>query len=71
MSDGGALATGMLTGIWSATDQATATLAIHDTTGNLLWRYDYTASGTIGTTSAGLTRFLMKNASKKFPFTKP
>lgn len=68
MSEGAAVAVGVLVGAWGSTNQTTTTLAIHDTKGNLLWKYDYEASGSIGSSPDNLTKALMKNASKKLPY---
>ena len=70
MSEGGAIALGLLTGGWGSTNKTTTSLSIHDATGSLLWKYDYDASGTVGSSSEKLANDLMKNASKKFPYKK-
>lgn len=68
MSEGAAVAVGLLVGAWGATNKTTTSLTIHDAAGALLWKYDYDASGTVGTSAESLTKALMKNASKKFPY---
>ncbi len=68
MSEGAAVAVGLLVGAWGATNKATTSLTIHDTSGSLLWKYDYEASGSVGSSAENLTKALMKNASKKFPY---
>ncbi|MEO8710558.1 MAG: hypothetical protein ABI405_00475 [Parafilimonas sp.] len=68
MSEGAAIATELLIGAWGSTNKATTTLTIHDTSGNLLWKYDYEANGSLGSTADKLTDNLMRNASKKFPY---
>lgn len=68
MSEGAAVTVGLLIGVWGATNKTTTTLSIHDTKGDLLWKYDYNASGSVGSSTENLTRALMKNASKKFPY---
>lgn len=70
MSDGAAVALGLLVGAWGSTNKTTTSLTIHDTAGSLLWKYDYEASGSIGSSAENLTKSLMKNASKKFPYKK-
>ena len=70
ISEGAAVALGILVGSWGSTNSATTTLTVHDTTSNLLWKYDYQASGTIGSSAKNLTYGLMRNASKKFPYKK-
>jgi hypothetical protein len=69
MSEGAAVAVGLLVGAWGATNKVETTINIHDgKSGNLLWKYDYEASGTVGSSSTKLVDALMRNASKKFPY---
>lgn len=68
MSEGAAVAVGILVGAWGATNKTATSLTIHDGTGSLLWKYDYDASGSVGSSTENLTKALMKNASKKFPY---
>lgn len=68
MSEGAAVAVGLLVGAWGSTNKTATSLTIHDTNGNLLWKYDYDASGSVGSSTENLTKALMKNASKKFPY---
>ena len=70
MSEGAAVTIAVLAGAWGSTNKTATTLTIHDTSGELLWKYDYQASGSIGSSSQNLTTSLMKNASKKFPYKK-
>lgn len=70
MSDGAAVAIGLLVGAWGATNQANITVNIHDgPAGKLLWKYDYVASGSVGSSPESMVNALMRNASKKFPYT--
>ncbi|TGD79043.1 hypothetical protein [Hymenobacter wooponensis] len=70
MSDGAAVAVGLLVGAWGATNQANITVNIHESdAGKLLWKYDYVASGSVGSSTDGMVNVLMRNASKKFPYT--
>jgi len=70
MSDGAAVAVGLLVGTWGATNKVHTTINIHDgNSGNLLWKYDYEVSGSVGSSSTQMVDALMKNASKKFPYT--
>ncbi|MBC6606516.1 hypothetical protein H8B13_06780 [Hymenobacter sp. BT188] len=70
MSDGAALAVGVLVGAWGATNQANITVNIHESdAGKLLWKYDYVAAGSVGSSTEGMVNMLMRNASKKFPYT--
>lgn len=70
MSDGAAVAVGLLVGAWGATNQANITVNIHESdAGKLLWKYDYVASGSVGSSTEGMVNLLMRNASKRFPYT--
>jgi hypothetical protein len=68
MSEGAAVTMTLLVGAGGSTNKTTATLSIHDSKSNLLWKYDYSENGGLGSSSEGLTKALMKNASKKFPY---
>ena len=69
MSDGAAVAMGVIFGVWGNTNSAQTTINIHDgKSGNLLWKYDYDAAGSIGSSADKLVNALMRNASKKFPY---
>ncbi|MGZ5286986.1 MAG: hypothetical protein ACXWV0_04655 [Flavisolibacter sp.] len=69
MSDGAALAVGILLNTWGNTNKVETTINIHDgATGDLLWKYDYEASGSVGSSTTNLVDALMRNASKKFPY---
>ena len=69
MSEGAAIAVGLLVGTWGSTNKVETTINIHDgTSGNLLWKYDYEASGSVGSSSTKLVDALMRNATKKFPY---
>lgn len=69
MSEGAAVAVGILVGSWGATNKVQTTINIHDgASGDLLWKYDYQASGSVGSSSTQLVDALMRNASKKFPY---
>jgi hypothetical protein len=69
MSDGAAVAVGVIFGVWGNTNSAQTTINIHDgKSGDLLWKYDYEASGSVGSSADKLVNALMRNASKKFPY---
>lgn len=71
MSEGAAIAVGLLVGFWGNTNRVNATLTVHDSAeGTLLWKYDYAASGSLGSSSKSLSNALMRNASKRFPYRK-
>jgi hypothetical protein len=69
MSEGAAVAVGLLIGAWGNTNQVNTTINIHDgKSGDLLWKYDYEASGSVGSSTDKLVDALMRNATKKFPY---
>jgi len=71
MSDLGAAALTLFTGLVSSTNNTTVTLEIHDKeTSKLLWNYNHKVSGGIGSSPAKLVDYLMKDASKKMPYVK-
>jgi hypothetical protein len=70
MSDGAAVAVGLIAGAWGATNQANITVNIHEGgAGTLLWKYDYVAAGSVFSSPETIVDALMRNASKKFPYT--
>lgn len=69
MSEGAALAIGVLIGTWGATNTVQTSINIHEAKkGELIWKYDYKASGSVGNNAENLVNGLMRNASKKFPY---
>lgn len=69
MNEGVAVALGVVFGVWGNTNKAFTTIDIHEgKKGNLLWKYDYEASGSVGSSPENLVNALMRNASKKFPY---
>jgi hypothetical protein len=69
MSEGASIAVGALTGFWGSTNAATITIDIHEhINGDLIWKYDYNASGSAFSSASQLVDGLMRNASKKFPY---
>lgn len=69
MSEGAAIAVGLLAGAWGSTNKVETTINIHDgVSGDLLWKYDYQASGSVGSSTTRMVDALMKNATKKFPY---
>lgn len=69
MSEAGAIATGVIFGLWGSTNRAAVTLNIHDrATEKLLWSYNHKASGSIGSSPVQLVDELMRKASKKMPY---
>ena len=71
MSQGAAIAVGVLFGAWGATNEVTVALDIKDCANNkLIWNYDHKFSGSIGSSPARLVDGLMRHASKKMPYMK-
>lgn len=69
MSEGAAVTILILAGGVGSTNRTMGTLTIHDSTSHLLWKYDYSTSGGIGSSGETVTDKLMKKASKRFPYT--
>ena len=69
MSDGAAMAVGVAFGVWGSTNKANAVINIHEgETGNLMWKYQYEAEGSVGSSPDNLVDALMRNASRNFPY---
>ncbi|MCB0658794.1 MAG: hypothetical protein KDC57_21760 [Saprospiraceae bacterium] len=69
MSEGGAIALGVLVGFWGNTNETVATLELHDQrTQKLFWSYHHKLSGSVGSSPAQLVDNLMRRASKKMPY---
>ena len=69
MSEGAALAVGLVFGAWGSTNDVQTSINIHEgQKGDLIWKYDYDAQGSVGSSTDRLVNALMRNASKKFPY---
>lgn len=69
MSEGAAVAVGLLVGAWGATNEVSISLSISDCkSSKLIWNYDHKLSGSVGTSPARIVDGLMKKASKKMPY---
>lgn len=69
MSQGAAIALGVVFGAWGATNEVTVTLNIKDCANKkLIWNYDHKFSGSVGSSPARLVDGLMRNASRKMPY---
>ena len=69
MSEGAAVAVGVIFGVWGSTNKVQTAINIHDgQVGDLLWKYDYEITGTVGSSTTRLVDALMRNATKKFPY---
>jgi hypothetical protein len=70
MSDGAAVAMVILVGTYGSTNEVTVSLSISDCSEKkLIWNYNHKFSGSIGSSPANLVDGLMRNASKKMPYT--
>jgi hypothetical protein len=68
MSEGAAIAVGLLVGTTGATNEATVSLSIHDSgSKKMIWNYDQKLSSSLGT-PARLVDDLMRQASRKMPY---
>jgi hypothetical protein len=71
MSEGAAIAVGLLIGFWGPTNEATVSLSIHDRAANkMIFNFDHKLSSSFGT-PARLVDALMRRASKKMPYFVP
>lgn len=69
MSEGAAVALGVLVGVWGSTNEVTVTMSINDCSNNKqIWNYNHKYSGSVGSTPARMVDDLMRNASKKMPY---
>lgn len=69
ISDGGAVAMGLLLDVWGSTNQIKVSMNIHEgENSKLLWKYNYMASGGVGSSTENIAIYLARNASRKFPY---
>jgi hypothetical protein len=69
MSDGAAIAVGLLLGAWGPTNTVQTNISINEgQKGELVWKYDYNTSGSVGSNTDRLVNALMRNASRRFPY---
>lgn len=67
MSEGVALALGLILDTWNATHRTSVNLSIHDPYNGLMWNYDWTNSGSF-TSPERLVSQMMRNASRRMPY---
>jgi len=68
MSEGAAIAFALLVGVWGPTNEATASLSIHDQSENkMIWNYSHKLSSSLGS-PARLVDALMRQASREMPY---
>lgn len=70
MSEGGAIAVGLIFGVWGSTNEVTGTISIHDkSTSKMIWNFNHKLSGGTFSTPAQVVDGLMRQASRKMPYT--
>ena len=70
MSDGAAIAISLLAGASGSTNEVRVSLSISDCNNKkLIWNYDHKFSGGLGSSPSRLVDDLMRQASKKMPYT--
>jgi hypothetical protein len=68
MSEGAAIAMAVLVGWWAPTNEAVASLSIHDSVSEkMIWNFDHKMSSSLGS-PAKLVDELMRQASRKMPY---
>lgn len=68
ISEGAAVALGVLVGVWGPTNEAVVSLSAHDkSAAKMIFNYDHKMSSTFGS-PAGLVDALMRQASRKMPY---
>ena len=68
MSQGAAIAVGLLLGAWGTTNNTTVNMDLHDAQEGLVWNYDWEARGSVFNSPEDLIEALMRNASKRIPY---
>lgn len=70
MSDGAAVAMYLLFNANGSTNEVTVTMSINDCMNHkLIWNYNHVYSGGLGSSTQNLVTGLMRNASRKMPYT--
>ena len=68
ISEGAAIALVVVTGFWGSTNEAVATLSIHDSASEkMIWNYNDKLSSSLGS-PARLVDELMRQASRRMPY---
>lgn len=69
MSEGTAVAVGLLTGIWGATNEVSVSMDLHDrNTGRMFWNFSHTLSGSTFSSPRQMVDELMRLASRNLPY---
>lgn len=69
MSQGAAIAVGILFGVGGTTNQSNVYIDINDAEQGMIWNYNWEASGGVFNSANDLVEALMRNASKRMPYT--
>lgn len=69
MSEAAAVVVGLLVGVWGPTNEVSVSLSLSDCSKKkLIWNYDHTFSGGVGSSADRLVDDLMRRASRKMPY---
>lgn len=71
ISEGAAVALGLILGAYGPTNEVKVSFSIHDrNTKKLIWNFDHKYSGSLGSTPARMVDGIMRNVSKRMPYKK-
>ena len=69
MSEGAAVALGLLLNVWGTTNETTVNMSLHDRgSQEMFWNYDWVARGSTFSSPDALVEGLMRNASRRMPY---
>ena len=69
MSEGAAVALGLLVGVWGSTNEVGVEIEIHDASqSKMIWSYNHKLSGGTFSTPSRIVDAIMRKASKKLPY---
>lgn len=69
MSEGAAIALGVLVGFWGSTNEVRTTLTIYDCSAEkMIWNYEHKYSDGVGSSPSRLVDQLMRQASRRMPY---
>jgi len=71
LSEGAAVALGLVIGVWGPTNEVNVSMSINDCQNDkLIWNYKHNMSGSVGSDTPEVVDRLMRNASRKMPYFK-
>lgn len=71
LSEGAAVAMGLVIGVWGPTNEVNVSMSINDCQNDkLIWNYKHNMSGSVGSDTPEVVNRLMRNASRKMPYFK-